>query len=153
MSEPSREKLRVCKEREFHELIMTFCQIQNIVETLRPQLCECKVILQEIIWSLTPDRCCKNMTQALAERAVEVTSNVSYLLEGAEETPQLLDNIFQLEQYDFLLPSEFHILTVSSLGPCVIFTCSCNRRPSGTCYSAYCLQSICGFVTFPLISS
>jgi hypothetical protein len=48
------------------------------------------------------------MTQALAERAVEVTSNISHLLEGAEETPQLLDNIFQLEQYDFLLPSKFH---------------------------------------------
>ena len=48
------------------------------------------------------------MTQALTERAVEVTSNVSYLLEGVEETPQLLDNIFQIEQYGFLLPSEFH---------------------------------------------
>ena len=54
------------------------------------------------------------MTQALAERAVEVTSNVSYLLEGAEETPLLLDNISQLEQYGFLpafrIPA---ILTVS----------------------------------------
>ena len=48
------------------------------------------------------------MTQALAERAVEVTSNVSYLPEGAEETPQLIDNIFHLEQYGFLLLSEFH---------------------------------------------
>ena len=47
------------------------------------------------------------MTQALAERAVEVTRNVSYLLEGAEETPQLLDNIFQLEQYGFSLSFEF----------------------------------------------
>ena len=43
----------------------------------------------------------QKMTQALAERAVEVTSNFSYFLEGAEETPQLLDNIFQLEQYGF----------------------------------------------------
>ena len=48
------------------------------------------------------------MTQALAERAVEVTSNISHFLEGAEETPQLLDNIFQLEQYGILLPSGFH---------------------------------------------
>ena len=47
------------------------------------------------------------MTHALAERAVEVTSNISHLLEGAEETPQLLNNIFQLERYGFLLPSEF----------------------------------------------
>jgi hypothetical protein len=37
------------------------------------------------------------MTQALAEQAVEVTSNISRLLDGAEETPQLLDNISQLE--------------------------------------------------------
>ena len=32
------------------------------------------------------------------------------------------------------------ILTVRSLGPCVISVCLRNRRPSGTCYSAYCLQ-------------
>ena len=70
------------------------------------------MILQEIIWSLTPGRCCKEMTQALAERAVEVTSNISHLLEGAEETPQLLDNIFQLEQYGILLPLDSTILTV-----------------------------------------
>ena len=60
------------------------------------------MILQEIIWALTPGRHYKEMTQALAERAVEVTSNISHLLEE-EEMPQLLDNIFQLEQYGFLL--------------------------------------------------
>jgi hypothetical protein len=46
------------------------------------------------------------MTQALAERAVEVTSNISHLLEG-EEMSQFLDDILQLEWYDFLLPSGF----------------------------------------------
>jgi hypothetical protein len=48
------------------------------------------------------------MTRALAERAVEVTSNISHLLEGTEETSHLLDDIFRLEQYDFFLPSGFH---------------------------------------------
>ena len=85
--------------------------MQTIVETLCPRLREGKVILQEIIWSLTPGRYYKKMTQALAERAVEVTNNISHLLEGAdsaEETSQLLDDIFQLEQYGFLLLSGFH---------------------------------------------
>ncbi|KIM44038.1 hypothetical protein M413DRAFT_373739 [Hebeloma cylindrosporum] len=82
VSEPFKEKLR----------------IQNIVETICPRLCQAKMILREIIGSLTPGRCCKKMTQALAERAVEVTSNISHSLEGVEETPQLLENIFQLEE-------------------------------------------------------
>ena len=54
---------------------------------------------------------------SFAERAVEVTSNISHLLEGAEETPQLLDNIFQLEQYGFLLPFGFHRPGGKVLGP------------------------------------
>ena len=46
------------------------------------------------------------MTQDLAERAAEVTGEISRLLEQAEETPQLLDNILQLERYgDCLLSS------------------------------------------------
>ena len=74
------------------------------------------MILQKIIRSLTPGRCYKKITRALAERAVEVTSNISDLLpaEGAEETPQLLDNIFQLEQYGFLLLLDSTVLTVRS---------------------------------------
>ena len=92
------------------------------------------------------------MTQAIAERAVEVTSNISNLLEGAEETPLLLDYISQLEQYVFLLPSEFHNLDSKVLGPCVISTCLCNWRLSGMCYFAHCLQRICRFATFPLIA-
>ena len=79
------------------------------------------MILQEIIWSLTPDRRCKGMTQALAERAVEVTSNASFLLERAEETPQLLDYIFQLKQYGFSRPSEFPDPDSKVLGPCWIY--------------------------------
>ena len=83
--------------------------MQNITETLCPQFCEGKSILQEIIQSLTPGRHCKQMTQALAERAVEVTSQISPFLDGTEETPQLRCNMFQLEQYgDFLLLSAAH---------------------------------------------
>ena len=93
------------------------------------------------------------MTHALAERAVEVTSNISHLLEGAEETPQLIDNIFQLEQYGFLLPSKFHNPDSKVLEPYVISMCLWNRRPSRTYYSAYCMQGIYGFATFPLIGS
>ena len=111
------------------------------------------MILQEIIWSLTPGRCCKKMTLALAEQAVEVTSNVSHMLEGAEETPQILDNILQLEQYGILLLSGFHSPDGKVLGPYVISACLCNRRPSGTCYSAYYLQRICGFATLSLRGS
>ena len=33
---------------------------------------------------------------------------ISHLLNGAEEASQLLNNISQLEQYDFLLHSGFH---------------------------------------------
>jgi hypothetical protein len=33
---------------------------------------------------------------------------ISHLLEGAEEASQLLNNISQLEQYGFLLPSGFY---------------------------------------------
>ena len=91
------------------------------------------------------------MTQALAERAVEVTSDISHLLEGAKETPQLLDNISQLERCDFLLPSGFHSPDSKALGPYVMSPCLCNQRPSGTSYTASCLQNICGFATFPLI--
>ena len=77
--------------------------MQNITETICPQLCEGKLILQEIIQSLKPGRHCKQMTQALAQRAVEVTSHISPFLDGAEET-QLCCNMLQLEQYsDFLL--------------------------------------------------
>ena len=100
------------------------------------------MILQEIIWSLTPARCYKEITHALAERAVEVTSNISHLVEGAEETPQLLDNIFRLEQYGFLLPARFHGSDIEVLEFYVISTCLSNRRPSGTCYSGYSFQSI-----------
>jgi hypothetical protein len=39
------------------------------------------------------------------------------------------------------------------LGPCVISTCLYNQRPSGICYFAYCVQRICGFATFLLIGS
>jgi hypothetical protein len=89
------------------------------------------------------------MTQALAERAVEVTSDISQLLEGAKETPQLLDGILQLERYDFLLPSGFHSPDSKVLGLCVISTYLCNQRPSGTSYTACCLQKICGLAIFP----
>ena len=89
------------------------------------------------------------MTQALAERAVEVTSDISHLLEGAKETPQLLENILQLERYDFLPPSGFHSPNGKVLGLYVISTCLCNQRPSGTSYTACCLQKICGFAIFP----
>jgi len=83
--------------------------MQNITETLCPRFCEGKLILQEIIQSLTPGRHCKQMTQALAERAVEVTSCISPLLDGAEEIPQLRCNMFQLEQYGhFFLHSAAH---------------------------------------------
>ena len=94
-------------------------------------------------------RCFKEMTQALAEQAVEVTSDISHLLEGAKETPQLLDNISQLERCDILLPSRFHSPDSKVLGLCVISTFLCNQRPSGTSYTAYCLQRISGFDTFP----
>jgi hypothetical protein len=47
------------------------------------------------------------MTQAIVERAVEVTSNISDMLEGEEETCQHLDDILQLELYGFLLPFGF----------------------------------------------
>ena len=47
------------------------------------------------------------MTQALAEQAVEVASNISHLLEGAEETSQLLHDISQLERFGFFLHSGF----------------------------------------------
>jgi hypothetical protein len=93
------------------------------------------------------------MTQALAERAVEVTSNISHLVEGAEETSQLLNDIFQLEQYGFLLPSGIPSLDDKVLGPCVISTCLCNRRPSVNFYSEYWLQRTCGLATFSLIGS
>jgi hypothetical protein len=84
-------------------------QMQNITETLCPRFYEGKLILQEIIHSLTPGRHSKQMTQALAERAVEVTSQISRLLDGAEETPQLRYNMLQLEQYsDFFLLSTAH---------------------------------------------
>ena len=83
--------------------------MQNITKTLCPRLCEGELILQEMIQSLTPDRHCKQMTQALAERAVEVTSHISSLVVRAEETPELRDNMFQLEQYgDFFLLSAAH---------------------------------------------
>jgi len=83
--------------------------MQNITETLCPRFHEGKLILQEIIQSLTPGRHCKQMTQALAEQAVEVTSQISSLVDGAEETPQLCHNMFQLEQYgDFVLLSAAH---------------------------------------------
>jgi len=83
--------------------------MENITETLCPQFCEAKLILQEIIQSLTPGRHYKQMTQALAERAVEVTSHISPMLDGAEETPQLRCNMFELEQYgDFFLLSAAH---------------------------------------------
>ena len=84
-------------------------QMQNITETLCPRLCEGKLILQEIIQSLTPGRHCKQMTQALAERAVEITIHISCLLDGVEETAQLRYNMFQLEQYgDSFLLSAAH---------------------------------------------
>jgi len=73
--------------------------MKNITETLCPQFCEGGLILQEIIQSLTPGRHCKQMTQTLAEQAVEVTSHISRLLDGAEETPELRYNMLQLEQY------------------------------------------------------
>jgi hypothetical protein len=38
------------------------------------------------------------MTQALADRAAKVTGVISRWLEGVEETPQLLENILQLER-------------------------------------------------------
>ena len=75
------------------------------------------------------------MTHALAERAVEVTSNISHLLDGAEETPQLLDNIFHLEQYGAPPASGFHSFDDKVLGFYVKSTCLYNRRPSRTCYS------------------
>ena len=93
------------------------------------------------------------MTEALAERAVEVTSNISHLLKGAEETPQLLDNIFLLEQYGFLLPFGFHSSDGNVLGFYVKSTCLYNRRHSRTCYSGYCLEQIYWFVIFPSIGS
>ena len=56
------------------------------------------MILQEIIWALTSGRCCKSMTQALADRAAKVIGDISRLLEGVDETPQILENILQLER-------------------------------------------------------
>jgi hypothetical protein len=83
--------------------------MENITKALCPTFPEGKLILQEIIQSLTPDRHCKQMTQALAERAVEVTSHISSLVDGAKETPQLRYNMIQLEQYgDFVLLSATH---------------------------------------------
>ena len=80
--------------------------MQNITETFCPRFYEGRLILQEIIQSLTPGRHCKQVTQALAERAVEVSSLISRSLDGAEETPELRYNMFQLEQYgDFFLLS------------------------------------------------
>ena len=108
--EGSKEKVRVCPQTEgnfYHDPLSV--QMQNITETLCPRFHEGKLILQEIIQSLTPSRHCKKMTQALAEQAVEVTSHISRLLDGAEETPQLHHNMFQLEQYgDFFLLSTAH---------------------------------------------
>ena len=93
------------------------------------------------------------MTQALAEKAVEVTSKISRLLDEAEETPQLLYNISQLEWYgDFLLPSAVHSPDDKVLGLCVISTCSCNQKPSGTRYLACCLRKTCIFATLPSTS-
>jgi len=90
------------------------------------------------------------MTQALAEKAVEVTSKISRFLDGAEETPELLNKISQLEWYgDFLLPSVAYSPDGYILGPSVISTCSSNQKPSETRYFACCLQKTCIVATFP----
>lgn len=92
------------------------------------------------------------MTQTLAEKAVEVTSKISRLLDGAEETSQLLNNISQLEWYgDFLLPSVAFSPHGKILGPSVISTCLSNQKPSETRYFACCLQKTYIVASFPSI--
>jgi len=88
------------------------------------------------------------MTQALAERAVEVTSKISRLLDGAEETPQLINNISQLEWYGDFLLSVARSPDGKILGPSVISTCSSNQKPSETRYFARCLQKTWIVATF-----
>ena len=50
-------------------------------------------------------------------------------------------------------PSVLHSPNDMVLAPSAMSTCLCNQKPSGTCYSACCLQKTCSFATFPLTGS
>lgn len=66
--------------------------------TMCPRLQTLKLVLLSIVWALTPNRYYEAMTQALAERAVDVTIKISKLVDGAEETIELLEKITQMKQ-------------------------------------------------------
>ncbi|KDR74254.1 hypothetical protein GALMADRAFT_157514 [Galerina marginata CBS 339.88] len=73
-------------------------KIQLAVKDLCPRLCSSKFILLCIARALTPHCYHEEMTQSMAEEAAMITSQVSKLVETAEQSSQLLDNIVHLDR-------------------------------------------------------
>lgn len=72
---------------------------QVVLQTISPHLSAAKAILVSVIWALKLESRYINITLAIVQRAVEVAATISTLIETASETPQLLKNIAQLEEW------------------------------------------------------
>ena len=71
----------------------------RVLQTISPHLSASKATLVSAIWVLKPESRYNNITLATVQRAVEVAVTISTLIESASETPQLLKNIAQLEEW------------------------------------------------------
>ncbi|KAF8802229.1 hypothetical protein BYT27DRAFT_6773071 [Phlegmacium glaucopus] len=75
-------------DRPLSELVTTVESLEVQVATISPALLSAEAILQSILRAFTLHRRYKEITLALAQRAVKVTVQLSTLIEATKEAPQ-----------------------------------------------------------------
>ena len=87
---------------------MSQSSVTNLVRFLGPELTNfttcpglrnAEAIVQSIIWALTPHRQHKKITLTLAQQAVNVTAQITTLIEATKEAPQWPKHIAHLEEW------------------------------------------------------
>ena len=81
---------------DVEDLEVSLAQLANIA--VFPGLQGAEAILRSILSSLTPHRSYKDITLILAQRAVNVTVQISTLIEATKEAPQWFSHVVRLAE-------------------------------------------------------